>query len=143
MFNHDPDLLKGVMTVDESWVYGYKIETKAKLLQLKRPEDPRPKKAHQVRSNVKVLFTVFFNCNDAVQIEFLPKSPTVNKVNWLNSAKQFINQSWILQYDNTPAHISMLVCELLAKNNTIIMPQFTGIGQRWLFPLPNTEDIDV
>ena len=28
-FNDDPDLLKKFVTVDESWVYGYDIETKA------------------------------------------------------------------------------------------------------------------
>ena len=33
------------------------------------------------------------------------------------------NQSWILHHDNAPAYISMLVCEFLAKNNTVIMPQ--------------------
>ena len=33
MFNDDPDLLKKVITGDESWVYGYDIETKAKSMQ--------------------------------------------------------------------------------------------------------------
>ena len=33
------------------------------------------------------------------------------------------NQSWILQHGNAPAHTSMLVGELLAKNKTTIMPQ--------------------
>ena len=28
-FNDDPDLLKKAITGDESWVYGYDIETKA------------------------------------------------------------------------------------------------------------------
>ena len=28
-FNGDPDLLKKIITVNESWVYGYDIETKA------------------------------------------------------------------------------------------------------------------
>ena len=28
-FNDDPDLLKKVITGDESWVYGYDIETKS------------------------------------------------------------------------------------------------------------------
>ena len=28
-FNDDPDLLKKVTTGDESWLYGYDIETKA------------------------------------------------------------------------------------------------------------------
>ena len=54
-FTDDPDLLRKVITGDESWMYGYDIETKPQPSQLKRPEDrPRPKKPHQVRSNVKV-----------------------------------------------------------------------------------------
>ena len=47
-FNDDPDLLKKVIADDESWVYGYDIETKAQLSQWKRPEGTRPSKAHQV-----------------------------------------------------------------------------------------------
>ena len=62
-FNDDPDLLKKIITGEESWVYGYDIATKAQSSQWKRPEEPRPKKARQVRSNVKVLLTVFFDCN--------------------------------------------------------------------------------
>ena len=57
-FQDDPDLVEKVITGDESWVYGYDIEIKA---QLKRLEKPRPKKARQVRSNVKVLLIVFFD----------------------------------------------------------------------------------
>ena len=59
--NDDPDLLKKVITGDESWVYGYDVETKAQSSQWKHNESPRPKKARQVRSNVKVLLTVFFD----------------------------------------------------------------------------------
>ena len=47
-FNDDPDLLKKVITDAESWVYGYDIETKAQSSQCKRPEEPSPKKAHQL-----------------------------------------------------------------------------------------------
>ena len=36
-FNDDPDLLKKVITGDESWVYAYDIETKAQSSQWKRP----------------------------------------------------------------------------------------------------------
>ena len=42
-FNNDPNLLKKVIANDESWVYGYDIETKASS-QWKRPEEPRSKK---------------------------------------------------------------------------------------------------
>jgi histone-lysine N-methyltransferase SETMAR len=56
----DSRFLNTVITCDESWVYGYDPETKAQSSQSKHPSSPRPKKARQVRSNVKVLLTVFF-----------------------------------------------------------------------------------
>ena len=59
-FNDEPDLFKKVVTGDESWVYGYDIETKTESSQWKRPEELRPKKTRQVRSNVTILLTVFF-----------------------------------------------------------------------------------
>ena len=43
------------------------------------PEEPRPKKARQVRSNIKVLLTVFFDCKGVMHHEFLPQGHTVNK----------------------------------------------------------------
>ena len=64
--NDDPDLFKKVITVDESWLFGYDIETKAQPSQWKHREKPRLIKASQVRSNAKVLLTVFFDCNDVV-----------------------------------------------------------------------------
>ena len=50
----DPEFLNTVITGDESWVYGYDPETKAQSSQWKHPESPRPKKARQVRSKIKV-----------------------------------------------------------------------------------------
>ena len=44
MYKDDLDLLKKIITVDESWVYGYDIKTKAQTSQWKSPEEPRPKK---------------------------------------------------------------------------------------------------
>ena len=38
-FNDDPDLLKKVITVDDSCVYDYDIETKAQSSQAKCPEE--------------------------------------------------------------------------------------------------------
>ena len=64
-------------------MYGYDIETKAQSSQWKRPVEPRTKKAHQARSNVKVLLTVFFDCNGIEHHEFLPQSRTVNKEYYL------------------------------------------------------------
>ena len=78
-FNEDPDLLKNLITGDESWMCGYDIETKDQSSQWKRPEGLTPKKAHQVRSNVKVLLTVFFDCNGVGHHE----GRTINKEYYL------------------------------------------------------------
>ncbi|PNF20350.1 Mariner Mos1 transposase [Cryptotermes secundus] len=133
--NDDAELLKRVITGDETWVYGYDVETKAQSSQWKHPGSPRPKKARQVRSNVKVMLTVFFNFNGIVHHEFLPQGQTVNKEYYLKVQRRlreairkkrpdlWKNNSWLLHHDNAPAHTSLLVREFLAKNNTVTMPQ--------------------
>ncbi|UYV76190.1 hypothetical protein LAZ67_13002977 [Cordylochernes scorpioides] len=130
----DPNLLQRVITGDEAWVYGYDVETKAQSSQWKLPHEPRPKKARQVRSNVKVLLTVFFDCRGVVHHEFLPQGRTVNKEYYLQvmrnlreSIRQkrpdlWKNKNWLLHHDNAPAHTSSLVRDFLAKNNTLMMP---------------------
>ena len=64
--NHDPEFIKTIITGDETWVYGYDPETKFQSSQWKHPESPRPKKARQVRSNVKVMLTCFFDSRGIV-----------------------------------------------------------------------------
>ena len=106
-FNENPDLLKRLVTGDESCVHGYDIGTKVQSSQWKRPEESRPKKVRQVRSNVLVLLTVFFDCNGVVLHEFLPHGRTVNKENYRDVRSRlreavyqkrtelWKNQSWI------------------------------------------------
>jgi len=55
----DSKFLNTVITCYETWVYGYDPETKAQSSQWKYSSSPRPKKARQVRRNVKGLLTVF------------------------------------------------------------------------------------
>ncbi|UYV62125.1 hypothetical protein LAZ67_1007912 [Cordylochernes scorpioides] len=124
-----------VITGDEAWVYGYDVETKAQSSQWKLPHEPRPKKARQVRSNVKVLLTVFFDCRGVVHHKFLPQGRTVNKEYYLQVMRNlreailqkrpdlWKNKNWLLHHDNAPAHTSLLVRDFLAKNNTLMMPQ--------------------
>ena len=129
--NGDPDLLKRVITGDESWVYGYDVETKAQLSQWNNTKTPRLKKAREVRSNVKVLLTVFFDYQ-----ELLPQGGTVNKEYYLEIMRRlreairkkhpelWKNNSWLLHHDNAPAHSSLFVRNFLEKKkNTVIMPQ--------------------
>ncbi|UYV63421.1 hypothetical protein LAZ67_2004019 [Cordylochernes scorpioides] len=132
---NDPNLLQRVITGNEAWVYGYDVETKAQSSQWKLPHETRPKKARQVRSNVKVLLTVFFDCRGVVHHEFLPQGRTVNKEYYLQVMRNFReairqkrpdlwkNKNLLLHHDNAPAHTSLLVRDFLAKNNTLMMPQ--------------------
>ncbi|UYV77594.1 hypothetical protein LAZ67_15001657 [Cordylochernes scorpioides] len=131
----DPNLLQRVITGDEAWVYGYDVETNAQSSQWKLPHEPRPKKARQVRSNVKVLLTVFFDCRGVVHHKFLPQGRTVNKEYYLQVMRNlreairqkrpdlWKNKNWLLHHDNAPAHTSLLVRDFLAKNNRLMMPQ--------------------
>ncbi|XP_054720515.1 protein GVQW3-like [Uloborus diversus] len=77
--NADPGFLNTVITGDESWVYGYDPETKRQSSQWKHLESPRPKKARQVRSKIKVLLTVFFDVRGIVHHEYAPQGQTVTK----------------------------------------------------------------
>ena len=133
--NDDAELLKRIMKGDERWVYGYDIETKSQSSQWRHSSSPRPKKARQVRSNVKVMLTVFFDFNGIVHHEFLSRGQTVNQEYYLQVQRRlheairkkrpdlWKNNSWLLHHDNAPAHTSLLARDFLAKNNTVTMPQ--------------------
>jgi hypothetical protein len=55
---HYPNFLSSVITGDESWLYDYDPETKTQSSQWKTPSSPRPKKGHQVRSNIKSMLII-------------------------------------------------------------------------------------
>ena len=97
MFNDDPGLLKKVLTGNESWVYGYDMETKVQSSQWKRPEERRLKKACQIRSNMKVLLNVFFDCKGVVHHEschrVVGSIRNINLKLCANCVKQFVRNS--------------------------------------------------
>ena len=68
----DPDLLKKVMTSDESWVYGYDIETNALSSNGSIQKRQDRKKHVKFDPMLRLLFTVYFDCNGMVHHEFLP-----------------------------------------------------------------------
>ena len=71
--------METVVTGDETWIYGYDPETKQQSSQWKSPASPRPKKARQVRSNVKsMMIFFFFYIKGIVHREFVPLGQTVN-----------------------------------------------------------------
>src|SRR5215469_11371107 len=133
--NTDENVLKNVITSDETWVYGYDVETKVHSSQWVGKSSPRPKKARQSCSNVKVMLIVFFDWKGIVHHEFVPCGETVNKEFYLkvmkrlreavrrNRPETWTNKTWILHHDNAPAHASLLIREFLAKQETIVVPQ--------------------
>jgi len=58
---NDPSFLSNVFTGDETWVYAYDPETKIQSIQWESPGSPRPKKARQVRSNIKSMLLCFID----------------------------------------------------------------------------------
>ena len=78
MVNDGKNVLKKVITGDESWVYGYDPETKQQSSHWKRPDKPRPTKARQSRSHVKSMLIIFFDCEGVVHYEFAPSGRTIN-----------------------------------------------------------------
>lgn len=58
---------------------GYDVKTKVQLSQWVNKFSPISKNAYQVRSNVQVMLTVFFDNPRVIHHEFLPKRQTVNR----------------------------------------------------------------
>jgi len=61
----DPNFIYNIITGDETWVYGYDPDTKQQSSQWKSPNSPRPRKARQVRSDVKSML-IFFSTSKAL-----------------------------------------------------------------------------
>lgn len=130
----DDNFLKNIITGDETWVFGYDVETKRQSSQWVGKGSPRPKKARMSRSNIKVMLIVFFDWKGIVHHEFVPRGQTVNKELYQNvlthlrdavrrkRPELWENKSWMLHHDNAPAHASLLVRSYLAKHQTPVVP---------------------
>ena len=75
MVSDDENVVKKVITDDKSW----DPEIKQQFSQWKRPDEPRPKNARQIRSHVKSMLIIFFDCEGVVNYEFAPRGQTINK----------------------------------------------------------------
>jgi transposase len=119
-----------VITGYETWVYAYDPETKTQFSQW----SPRPKKARQVRSNIKSMFICFFDQKGIVHKEFLPLGQTVNAAFYVEVLRrlrenvrrkrpdQWQNNTWLLHHDNAPTHSALLTQRFLTDNNMTVVP---------------------
>ncbi|KAL4100983.1 hypothetical protein QTP88_021004 [Uroleucon formosanum] len=130
----DVNLIKNIITGDETWVYGYDPETKFQSSQWKTKFSPRPKKARQVRSNVKTMLIVFFDIEGIIYYEFVPHGQTVNQVFYKDvlirlrerirkkRQEKWRNGTWFLHHDNAPAHSAPSIREFLADKKIPVVP---------------------
>jgi len=77
--NGNENFLKNIITGDETWVYGYDVDTKVQSSQWLRKGSPRPRKTRMSRSKIKVMLVVFFDWQGIVHHEFVPRGQIVNK----------------------------------------------------------------
>ena len=121
------DILRQIITGDETWVFQYDPETKRQCMQCKTAELPRPKKAHMSKSKIKVILIAFFNQKGIVYHEFVPVGETVNRHfyqqvliclhNQVRHSRQELwsDKSWLFHNDNKPTHKAISVRQLLVK----------------------------
>ncbi|UYV82056.1 hypothetical protein LAZ67_21000621 [Cordylochernes scorpioides] len=97
----DPELLKRIITGDETWIYGFDSETtqQASEWRFKMSRDQRkrgrlPAKSRRLREAIR------------------QKRPELWRSN-----------SWILHHDNAPAHTALKISKFLQDHSTSVLPQ--------------------
>ena len=72
------DFLSRLLTMDETWLYHYDSETKQQSVEWRHSVLPRPKKFRVQKSAGKVLASIFWDQDDILFIDYLPKVQTMN-----------------------------------------------------------------
>ena len=131
----EPNLLKRVVTGDESWIFEYNPLTKRQSLEWKSALSPRPKKARVFKSKTKVMLITLFDVHRIVHLEFLPQGQTINQHIYKNILRRLMcsvrekrrelweTRSWLLHHDDAPAHDALGIWEFLAKNSIAVQEQ--------------------
>ena len=67
-----------LVTIDETWLYHYDLETKQQSMGWQHSVSPRPKKFRVQKSAGKVLASIFWVQHRILLIHYLPKGQTIN-----------------------------------------------------------------
>ncbi|UYV75690.1 hypothetical protein LAZ67_13001026 [Cordylochernes scorpioides] len=135
----DPELLKRVITGDETWIYGFGSETTQQASEWRFKNEPRPKKARKAPSKVKVMLTVFFDYQGIFHHVFQQQGSTITAHSYLGVLRHlreairkkrqelWRSKSWILHHDNAPAHTALKISKFLQDHSTVpIWPPATS-----------------
>ena len=131
----EPNLLKRVVTGDESRIFEYDKLTERQSVEWKSGFSPRPKKARVFKSKTNVMLIAFLDVHGMVHAEFLPQGQTINQHVYKNILRRLMRsvrekrrelwetKLWLLHRDNAPAHNALGIREFLAKNNIAVLEQ--------------------
>ena len=151
-----PNLLKRVLTGEESWIFEYDPLTKRQSLEWKSALSPKPKKARVFKSEIKVMQIAFFDVHGIVHEEFLPQRQTINQHVHKNILRRLMRsvrekkrelwetRSWLLHHDKAPVHYALGIREFLAKNNIAVMeqpPYSPDLAPRDFFLFPKLKEV--
>jgi len=78
-FRRDPnDFLLQLLTMDETWLYHYDLETKQQSMEWWHSSSPRPKKFRVQKSVGKFFASIFCDQDGILLVDYLPKGQTIN-----------------------------------------------------------------
>ncbi len=76
-FATEPDFVKMIITIDETWCFAYDPATKRQSAEWIVKHEPRPKKWKFQQSRIKTMLILFFDSRGVVYKEFVPPGQTI------------------------------------------------------------------
>jgi len=132
--NADENFWKNIVIGDETWVYGWGVETKAQSLQWVSKNITQIQKSTasvvQYESDA-----AFFDREGVIHHKLLPHGQMLNKEYYLQVMKRlreaarrkmpdlWKGNKWLLHRVNAPVHSSLLIWDFLTKHETMLVPQ--------------------
>ena len=125
-FRRNPnDFLLRLVTMDETWLYHYDLETKQQSLEWLHSGSPRPKKFRVQKSTGKVLALIFWDQDGIHLSDYLPKGQTINAEYYSPLLVQLkdilkekrrgkVTMGVLFLHDNAPAHRALATRKNLA-----------------------------
>jgi hypothetical protein len=78
MIDDNRNVLKRIVTGDESWCFMYDPEIKCQNVTWLSPRKPKAQKVRMQKLLVKTMLTAFFDAKGIIHHEFVPEEQTVN-----------------------------------------------------------------
>jgi len=119
------DFLSQLVTMNETWLYHYDMETKQQSMVWRHSSSHRPKKFQVQESTGKVLALVFWDQDGILLIDYLPKGQTINAEYYLSLLVQLYNiqkekcsgkvtKGVLFLHNNAQAHLALATQKKLA-----------------------------